>query len=66
MPLENFDRGETCRCVETSPASDAFDGIFHWRSDCPYLNDAEKRAVRVCYGEPDEALRKWREAHPHA
>lgn len=61
MPGDNFERGEVCQCWATSPAPDAFDGIFHWRADCAYLNAAEKRAVLVCYGEPDEALRRWRE-----
>jgi hypothetical protein len=51
-----------CICVETSPAPDAFDGIFHWRSDCPYLNDIERSMVQRLYGKPREALAKWHAA----
>jgi hypothetical protein len=51
-----------CLCVETSPAPDAFDGIFHWRSDCPYLNDIERTMVTQLYGKPRGALARWHAA----
>ena len=47
---------EECLCAETSPAPDAFDGIYHWRSDCPYLNDRERSTVLALYGTPDVAI----------